>query len=369
MRNLTPPTIFSSGTAAAAWASVDWALLRDFSAPSDRSPRRWQYAGRADLSRSGLAATPLPDRGMMANVPLPHSPIQADAQCLVQQLRRSREEMDHFVRALSHDMTANFMVLDGSFKRLKAALAAGDRKEQDRRIAHVDACLRESRRFLDDLVLLAKTGTVQMEPRSVEVGEVVDEVLFEQRELLTERGVEVDVHRPLLAVWCNPQRLKQVLTNLVRNAVKHGCDPRRPRMSISTDLEEDRTGPPSCPLVALRVQDNGRGIDSCYHEEIFLPGRRVSSYPEEGAGMGLAIVRKIAEYYGGSAAVDPSCPSGTALVVRFPISPEPTRRQETARFPRDPNGLRRTEHDAPHEEYRAHHHRSSKVHRRSARRG
>ena len=57
------------------------------------------------------------------------------------------------------------------------------------------------------------------------------------------------------------------------------------------------------------------------HKEIFLPGRRLPTASEEGTGMGLAIVLKIAEHYGGSAWVDPTTTSGTTFVVSFPQIP------------------------------------------------
>lgn len=303
----------------------------------------------------------------MASDPSPENPSPADAERLILQLRRSREELDHFVRALSHDMTANFMVLDRSFQHLKDSLVTGDRDEQEAMVAHVEACLSEWRRFLDDMVLLSRTGSVQMQPRPVEVDEIVDEVLFEQREILGERGVEVDVRRPLLPVWCNRQRLKQVLTNLVRNAVKHGCDPSHPRIVISTDREPQPVADSGPRLVALRVQDNGPGIDSRYHEEIFLPGRRFSDRSEEGSGMGLAIVRKIAEYYGGSATIDPAWPEGAMFVVTLADPPEISRRQEAGRFPFESRDLRRIEHDTPHEEPLAHRHKAGKAKQRALR--
>ncbi|NUQ65316.1 MAG: sensor histidine kinase [Pirellulales bacterium] len=289
----------------------------------------------------------------MANVGTSDNSIPADSKRRPARLRHARDELEHSLRALSHDMAANFMLLDNSFRRLKASLAAGDPGEVQPLVAHVEACLRESKRFLDDMAMLARSGTLSMEPCCVEVGEIVEEVLFEQRELLVERRVEVDV-RPLRAVWCNRHRLKQVLTNLIRNAVKHGCDPQQPRITISAEFRRNRITPPNSPLVAIRVHDNGPGIDPRHHEEIFLPGRRLLSSSEEGVGMGLAIVRKIAEHFGGSATVEASCRNGTAFLVALPAPPEPARHQGPGRFPTETSELRRIEHDTPHEEQRPH---------------
>ncbi len=250
--------------------------------------------------------------------------IESEKQEMIRQLRRTNDELNHFVQALSHDMRANFLLLDNSFSRLKQRL--GDRPREDlvQSVAHVEACLRQSQRFLEDLVELGRSGSVQVEPCAVDLGRVVDEVLFEQRELLQQRGVEVIVQRGLPTLWCNEGRLKQIVVNLLRNAVKHGCDRRSPRITIGSDAA---TGPAAdssggaARCVAFRIHDNGRGIDPRHHREIFLPGRRLADADAEGSGMGLAIVKKIVDYYGGSAYVDLGCTAGTAFVVALPPAP------------------------------------------------
>lgn len=242
---------------------------------------------------------------------------------LMSQARQSHEEVDHLVRALSHDMGANFMVLDHSFERLKGLLGRlGGQGEVEEAVCHVEACLRESRRFLDDLVRLAKTGTVEMDPARLEMTRVVDEVLFEQRGLLAERKVQIDVRRPLPLVWCNEHRLKQVLTNLVRNAVRHGCHPDRPQVVISSaESLFGRSASVDRRFAWLRVWDNGPGIPAQFQQEIFLPGRRLEGAQGEGSGMGLAIVKKTVEHYGGTVRVDADCRDGTAIVFSLPVPP------------------------------------------------
>jgi len=237
---------------------------------------------------------------------------------MVEQLRRAHAELDHFVRALSHDMSANFMLLDQSFRQLRGACQPAP--ETHDVFSHVKACLRESERFIRDLVTLAKTGSIEMEPARVELGPLVDDVLFEQAGLLDERGVRVKVARDLPAVWCNEGRVRQVFTNLVRNGVRHGCAAERPEIEISPIASPRRFH--RGQFVWLRLYDNGRGIPAAAREEIFLPGKRLPGAHESGAGMGLAIVRKIIDHYGGAIFVDPQCAAGTALVFSLPAAKE-----------------------------------------------
>ncbi len=264
------------------------------------------------------------------------------------QTRQALEEMDHLVRALSHDMSAHFMLLEHSVARLTRSLADDRRPELQTQVAHVAACMDESKRFLNDLVDLARTGRVDMDPETVDVEAVVAEVLFEQRELLKRQGVRTQVRGPLPRLWCSRHRLKQVLTNLVRNALKHGCDPRHPRITI--EPHRPAPGLQAVPMAGVRVHDNGPGIPPSAHEEVFLPGRRLSRAGAEGSGMGLAIVRKIAEYYGGTVRVDLQQAGGTGMLVVLPLAPPPVERvpKQPAGPPSSDRGDLHLGHDAAH---------------------
>jgi signal transduction histidine kinase len=258
-----------------------------------------------------------------------HEPPSEQVAALVSQLRRNHEELNHFVRALSHDMGANLMLIEGSLSRLKRSLRADRPTQADEDLAHVEACLRQSRRLLNDMVELGRTGSVHVEPGRVELDAVLREVLFEQRELLAHRRVEVHVQRPLPAFWCNEDRLKQIVVNLIRNAAIHGGDRERPQIVVASVAD----APPG--LASFSIHDNGPGIDRRYGEEIFLPGRRLPEASAEGSGMGLAIVRKIAELYGGTVFLDPQCTTGTTFVVHLPqpidAQHEPQRPHERGR--------------------------------------
>ena len=224
-------------------------------------------------------------------------------------------ELNRLMRELTHDMNANFMVLRDSFEQLKQQVDENPMPQLTAGAAHVEACLLESKRLLDDLASLAKTGSVHMEPERVELSEIVAETLFEQDELLKQRGIVVSVDNGLPAVSCNRKRVKQVITNLLRNAAIHGCDSEVPRVTIRT--EPATLG--RVPVVKMMVHDNGPGIPQTAAEEVFAPGARLGRSRNDGTGMGLAIVRRIAEHYGGSSFVDLDTDGGTTIVVTLPL--------------------------------------------------
>jgi signal transduction histidine kinase len=233
---------------------------------------------------------------------------------MVKHLTHARSEVDHFMRSLSHDMSANLMVLEHSFERLKHHFPHQNSGIDG--VTHVEACLKESKRYLDDLSTLAKTGSVSMDPERIELDQLVADVLLELAPLLDARQILVNVDASLPVVWCNSTRLRQVVSNLLRNAIRHGCDPGCPRIEIASPAAADRR----CPAghAWLRIYDNGQGIPLESQQEIFLPGRRLPSANGAGTGMGLAIVKRIVDYCGGTVAVESDGRHGTAFWVSLP---------------------------------------------------
>ncbi len=286
--------------------------------------------------------------------------LQRDYHRMVRRMSESYDQMDHLIRALSHDMNANFMLMENSFSTLQKRLDVkhGQEKEPELKeiASHVRACMTESRRFLNDLVGLARTGRVEMDPELADTDGVIEEVLFEQRELLRARGVAVDVDESLPRLWCNRHRLKQVVTNLIRNALKHGTDRDVPRLAVTGTNDCEQAG-----MALLRIYDNGPGIPAEWQKEIFMPGRRAPGTESDGTGMGLAIVRKIVRHYGGEVRVESEPGEGTTFEIRLPS----VGRIETGNACA-PDGVghglgmpddRRFDHDSPHDDPRLHPHR------------
>ena len=237
---------------------------------------------------------------------------------IVQQMQRSHLDLDHFVKALSHDMNVNLMLLEHSVRDLKKSVGQSPLNNITEGFANVEASLRESRRFLDDLAKLSQSGKMDMQPQRLDPNTLIQEVLFEQKSLLRERNIAVEVEKNLPMLWCNENRIKQVFTNLIRNAARHGCDEKQPQISISTTQAAD--GLPAVDRVGFAIFDNGRGIPAEWRDDVFLPGRRVPGTRSSGTGMGLAIVKRIIEHYAGTITIDPTCQPGTRFLFTLPLA-------------------------------------------------
>jgi len=145
----------------------------------------------------------------------------------------------------------------------------------------------------------------------VSLSEVVRDALELVSGPLAERRVRVDVAPMLPDVLADRVRLVQVMQNLLENAVKYMGSQADPLIEIG--LRPDEAG------TVLFVRDNGIGIDPRHHERIFGLFEKLDPR-SEGTGVGLALVRRILEFHGGTIWVESGNP-GSTFVMRVPRVP------------------------------------------------
>jgi two-component system phosphate regulon sensor histidine kinase PhoR len=129
------------------------------------------------------------------------------------------------------------------------------------------------------------------------------------RPIAERRAVELDVDVPEgTRVRVPPFALRQVVLNLLDNAVKYGPPGQRVRIAVQRDGAR----------VQLAVQDDGPGIPVAQREHVWRPFKRgAETHGAAGSGLGLAVVRAIAEDYGGTATFA-DVPTGLRVQVTFP---------------------------------------------------
>jgi nitrogen fixation/metabolism regulation signal transduction histidine kinase len=121
-----------------------------------------------------------------------------------------------------------------------------------------------------------------------------------------------DLDNGLPVIQADPGRLRQVLHNLVKNALEALEGTSRPRIALCTDCAAG----PQCTFVEMRVQDNGPGFPEDILGHVFEP--YVSTKPK-GSGLGLAIVKKIVEDQGGVLWAENLTGGGARVVIRFAV--------------------------------------------------
>ena len=154
-------------------------------------------------------------------------------------------------------------------------------------------------------------------------------MLSDLGDLVQRTGAEVRVEGPLPPIHGDPERIGQLLTNLVGNGLKYNRT-ERPLVVIGTHDAScgAATGeaPVPGPMVTLFVRDNGVGIAPQYHDQVFRMFRRLHRQEDvAGTGAGLTICKKIVEAHGGRIWIESQAGQGATFFVTLPRSQGMTR--------------------------------------------
>jgi PAS domain S-box-containing protein len=206
------------------------------------------------------------------------------------ELERQNAALERYAYTVSHDLKnplATIRLFTGALRQ-SVARAQTDRMEQD--LERIDKAARDMHHLLEDLLQFSRVGQVREPPETVPLDELASEVLELLAEPLRAADLEVDVQPHLPPVWGDRKQLREVLQNLVENAMKFLGEQPRPRIEIGAEEHERE--------VRCWVADNGAGVEPRYHKKIFGLFEKLA--PQiDGSGIGLALVRRIVEQHGG----------------------------------------------------------------------
>jgi PAS domain S-box-containing protein len=214
------------------------------------------------------------------------------------ELLRSNAELQQFAYIISHD-------LQSPLRQLKSVLtsSAEDRVEDGLAIAERMSNLVS--RLLDYSVL---TQSPVRPAKSVDVRGVVQESIANLHAVITDSRATIELG-DLPAVVADPTVLVQVFQNLIGNALKYArSEALRIRVSAAEESEE----------WVFSVEDNGPGIAAIHHEAIFRPFQRLHGSEYPGAGVGLAICKKVVERIGGRIWVESELGRGARFQFSIP---------------------------------------------------
>ncbi|MFZ5597310.1 MAG: ATP-binding protein [Bacillota bacterium] len=221
-----------------------------------------------------------------------------------------------FVAGISHELRTPLTIMQGYTEALMDGIARDDR-EREKYLRNIyNECLR-LRRLVDDVLDLRKmeTGIISMQMGRVDIGEMIRDVSLKFKETMAERNIKFDtvIHGEGLLVRGDPDRLKQVLINLVDNAVRFS--PAGGTVAIVGERENEK--------VKVTVMDQGPGIGPEDRQHIwqrFYMANKASPGRNSGSGLGLAIAKQIVDMHGGEIGVESPARGGSSFwftVERF----------------------------------------------------
>jgi PAS domain S-box-containing protein len=237
---------------------------------------------------------------------------QNERETLIRELEAKNAELERFTYTASHDLKSPLVTIRGFLGFLERDARSGNLARLEADLGRIQAATDKMGILLDELLQLSRVGRVVNAPGPVPLGELAAEAVALLAGPIAERGVEVRIQQGLPPVWGDRTRLLQVLQNLVENAVKFSADPPR---RVEIGARSDGGAP------VFYVRDNGIGIETSHLERVFGLFDKLDP-KTAGAGVGLALVRRIVELHGGRVWVESEgCGRGATSCFTLPPPP------------------------------------------------
>lgn len=232
----------------------------------------------------------------------------------------ARQELDRikqeFLSVVSHELRTPLASIRGALALLEGGVAGPLAPDGARMVSIALLSSERLSRLLDDLLDLERltTGKVRFSPVPLLVRDLIEIAGNEMSGLAVHRQVEVAIGRTGGVVWADPDRVVQLLANLLHNASKFSAPGQTVTVSAAVDGD----------FVEFSVADQGRGIPPDQLERIFDPFVQVNSSDSRqinGTGLGLAICRDLVQQHGGRIWVVSTPGAGSDFRFTLPCAP------------------------------------------------
>lgn len=248
-----------------------------------------------------------------------HKRLAAELRRAMHELERRNSELQDFAFVASHDLQEPLRKVQAFSDRVIARYADRLDAQGIDYLQRMDAASRRMQTLIDDLLAYSRVSTRGESFRVVDLARVLREVIGDLEARLESSGGEIVVGS-MPSLQADPTQMRQLLQNLLGNALKFAMPGRTPRVEVSAlPIEMDTGAAGRRDGWRLQVVDNGIGFEADHAERIFAPFHRLHGRSEyEGTGMGLAIVRKIVERHAGVVRASGSTRRGATFTVDLP---------------------------------------------------
>jgi len=229
------------------------------------------------------------------------------------ELQRSNAALDEFASVASHDLqepVRKILSFGDLLNTSAGPLLAGPAKEYLTRMLGAAARMRT---LISDLLMYSQVTTRVQPFVSTDLARIASEVIADLETAIAESGGRVEVGE-LPVIAADPLQMRQLLQNLLGNALKYRRSDTPPVVRLSCASRDDQ-------YRTITVTDNGIGFNEKHAGKIFGMFVRLHGRAEyEGSGIGLAICRKIVERHGGTIAATSTLGEGATFTVTLPVT-------------------------------------------------
>jgi PAS domain S-box-containing protein len=215
-----------------------------------------------------------------------------------------------FLTSLSHELRTPLQAVAGFAELLGTLDLPSERRAAA--LAHIQSATAHITSLVDDVLDIAKieAGALPVHITDVDLATVISDALDLLSPLAAERGITLS--RPQAGGWvrADQRRLRQVLINLITNAIRYNYPAGQVQVSIGSGPQTQ----------TIRITDTGPGIRADLLDRLFVPFDRLGAEagPEQGAGLGLPLARGLTEAMGGKLTLESGHGAGTTAAVSLP---------------------------------------------------
>ncbi|HYI97904.1 MAG TPA: ATP-binding protein [Bryobacteraceae bacterium] len=245
-----------------------------------------------------------------------HDELEQRVALRTEALQRSNEDLQQFAYIASHDMKEPLRMIASYTTLLQRRYAGRLDEDADSFINFIVDGVKRMNTLIQDLLEYSRAASGAEDQLSeVHVPTILRNVMANLKVTIAESGATVKSEHLPEAVPYDAIRLTQIFQNLIGNAIKYRGD-RRPVVTITSTRRDDE--------IVFSVSDNGIGIAPEHVDKIFNVFQRLHGKEYEGTGIGLAMVKKIVERYGGRIWVESTPDVGSTfhftILLNAPLS-------------------------------------------------
>jgi signal transduction histidine kinase len=238
---------------------------------------------------------------------------------------RAKEE---FISMISHELKTPLVPLKGYAQMLLRPKFMGGAEVNERQKNAIDAMNRSIEKLqalVDDVMDVYKLdmGKLKFYITDTDITKLINEAILELRPLTLNKKIdlitEIEVDG---TVFCDPNRIDQVLSNLIKNSIDFVPDNGNGKIIVRAQKEDYNDSANNINMILFTVEDNGIGINPQKADKLFQKFYQIDTGPTRkhaGTGLGLVICRGIIEAHGGKIWVDNTCKTGAAIKFTLPV--------------------------------------------------
>jgi len=258
-----------------------------------------------------ISVRPLKDGGAIRGAVLTFTDM-TETRATEEKLREAIQARDEVLAVVSHDLRNPVGTIFSSASLLLELKLSEERQREQ--LLSVKRAAGRMNRLIQDLLDVARmeAGALRVTADHFQLGELLAEIVLMHRETARKRGVHLESRSPdaYAQCWGDRDRVQQVLSNLVENALKFSAQGGAVEVGAREEPEENG--------VLFWVSDTGPGIDAADKEQLFDRFWQESRRDKRGAGLGLSIVKGLVEAHGGTVWVESEEGVGTTFLFRLP---------------------------------------------------